>query len=62
MDALPGYLLTESAKEEVIHIEKMNCTVVMVAHRLSTVEHFDRIMMLEGGRIVEEGSCEELEL
>ena len=38
----------------------MNATVVMVAHRLSTVEHFDRIIMLENGRIAEEGSYSEL--
>ena len=42
------------------NIEEMNCTVIMVAHRLSTVEHFDRILMLEEGRIAEEGSYEEL--
>ena len=42
------------------NIGKMNATVVMVAHRLSTVEHFDRIIMLENGRIAEEGSYSEL--
>ena len=38
----------------------MNSTVIMVAHRLSTVERFDRILMLEAGKIAEEGSYEEL--
>lgn len=32
----------------------------MVAHRLSTVEQFDRIIMLEDGVITEEGSYAEL--
>jgi len=32
----------------------------MVAHRLSTVESFDRIIMLENGKIAEEGSYTEL--
>jgi ABC-type multidrug transport system fused ATPase/permease subunit len=32
----------------------------MVAHRLSTVENFDRIIMLEEGMIAEEGSYAEL--
>lgn len=35
-------------------------TVVMVAHRLTTVRKFDRIILLEEGRIAEEGSYEEL--
>ena len=32
----------------------------MVAHRLSTVVEFDRIIMLEKGVIVEEGTYKEL--
>lgn len=53
--------LDNLTQTKVLHnIEKMNSTVIMVAHRLSTVEHFDRIMMLEDGRIAEEGSYEEL--
>lgn len=35
-------------------------TVVIVAHRLSTVKNADNIVVLEGGRIVEEGSHETL--
>jgi len=31
-------------------------TVVVIAHRLSTVQGADRILVLESGRIVEEGS------
>ena len=42
------------------NIRDMKATVIMAAHRLSTVEKFDRIIMLEKGIIAEEGSYEEL--
>ncbi|PBQ10185.1 ABC transporter ATP-binding protein [Pseudomonas syringae] len=35
-------------------------TVVVVAHRLSTVAHLDRILVFDKGRVIEDGSHEEL--
>jgi ABC-type multidrug transport system fused ATPase/permease subunit len=35
-------------------------TVVIIAHRLSTVQNADVIVVLEGGQIVESGSHDEL--
>lgn len=36
------------------------CTVIAVAHRLSTVAAFDRVIVMEGGRVVEDGAAREL--
>ena len=35
-------------------------TVILVAHRLSTLRHADRVVVFEGGRVVEVGAYEEL--
>ena len=35
-------------------------TIVLIAHRLSTVQQADRICVLKDGRIAEEGDCESL--
>lgn len=41
-------------------IDKLNCTRIVIAHRLSTIMKADRIIMLEGGKIIEEGNYETL--
>lgn len=35
-------------------------TSIVIAHRLSTIEKCDRILVLESGRLVEEGGFSEL--
>src|SRR5262249_6879940 len=41
-------------------LESLQATRLVIAHRLSTVVNADRILVLEGGQIVESGTYEEL--
>ena len=35
-------------------------TALVIAHRLSTVKHLDKILVLDNGRIIQEGTHDEL--
>ena len=41
-------------------LNELKCTRIVIAHRLSTIKQCDRIMLLSGGRIVEDGTYDEL--
>lgn len=41
-------------------LENLKCTRIVIAHRLSTIRQCDRILVLDGGKIVEDGNFDEL--
>ena len=52
--------LTEQAVMEAVHNLRHAKTVIMIAHRLTTVKNCDVIFLLEHGRLVAQGTYEEL--
>ena len=41
-------------------LDSLKCTRIVIAHRLSTIRNCDRIVVIDGGRIIEDGTYEEL--
>ena len=41
-------------------LDKLKCTRIVIAHRLSTIQNCDRILVLDGGKIIEQGSYDAL--
>lgn len=52
--------VTEKAIQETLDEVMRDKTVLVIAHRLSTIAHLDRILVFDQGRIVEDGTHEEL--
>lgn len=41
-------------------LDSLRCTRIVIAHRLSTIRQCDRILVLDGGHIIEDGTYNEL--
>lgn len=62
MDEATSALDTESEKlvQEAIENLMRNRTVILIAHRLTTVKNADQIIVIDRGNIAETGTHEEL--
>ena len=65
----PGILIFDEATSALDNITQkkvsealngLNCTRIVIAHRLSTIMECDRILVLDNGKIIEDGTYEEL--
>jgi ABC-type multidrug transport system fused ATPase/permease subunit len=52
--------LNDEAVHAALHSASAHCTTFIIAHRLTTVRRADQVLVLDGGRIVQRGTHEEL--
>jgi subfamily B ATP-binding cassette protein MsbA len=62
LDEATSSLDSESERlvQDALDILMKNRTTIVIAHRLSTVQHADEIVVMKDGKIIEQGSHEEL--
>jgi subfamily B ATP-binding cassette protein MsbA len=53
-------LISEGVVQDALEQFGQNRTVLIVAHRISTIEHADKIIVLDSGRVVESGTVAQL--
>ncbi|MBQ5310512.1 MAG: ATP-binding cassette domain-containing protein [Oscillospiraceae bacterium] len=59
-DEATSALDNKTQREVCEALDAMDCTRIVIAHRLSTIRRCDRILVLDGGRIAEDGTYDEL--
>ena len=63
---MPSAFLATSALDNLTQrkvteaLDSYKCTRIVIAHRLSTIQACDRILLLRGGKIEEDGTYDEL--
>lgn len=60
LDEATSALDNVTQAEVIAALQRLRVTRVVIAHRLSTIRQADRIIVMSGGRIVEEGTYDEL--
>ncbi|GBF67299.1 canalicular multispecific organic anion transporter [Trichophyton mentagrophytes] len=51
---------TDELMQKIVREEFKLCTIIAIAHRLNTIMDFDRVIVLDGGHIVESGKPQDL--
>ncbi len=60
LDEATSALDTRTEREIQRELEALRATRIVIAHRLSTIRHADLILVMDDGRLVEQGRHEEL--
>ena len=60
LDEATSALDNRTQKQVSDALDQLKCTRIVIAHRLSTIQNCDRILVLDGGKIAEEGTYSEL--
>ena len=55
LDSESESVIVDTLKE--LHGKK---TIIIIAHRLATIQHADKIIVLENGKVIEEGTHKKL--
>ena len=59
-DEATSALDNKTQKQVSESLDKLKCTRIVIAHRLSTIRNCDRILVMDAGKIIEEGTYQEL--
>lgn len=59
-DEATSALDNKTQKQVSDSLDKLKCTRIVIAHRLSTIRNCDRILVMDAGKIIEEGNYQEL--
>lgn len=60
LDEATSALDRDTEKRVLKNIASLSCTRILITHRLEAVRHADRIVVIDNGRIVQEGTYKEL--
>ena len=60
LDEATSALDNKTQKQVADALDRLKCTRIVIAHRLSTIRNCDRILVMDKGAIVEEGTYEQL--